>query len=176
VPDLPPGYSRITWYENGEERSVVTLNSIADIYRRSDPAISPHGPLTITTSDQERAVMELTADHFSREGITDADLELCPALADGYVHGDDVRPKFDSVAAAILWQWSLDSGQNEDCGDAQYGNGWHALFRDERAILHTGNSGFVSAWRVDPDKDLDAEWAEIEAGAVTEDGPDFFDA
>lgn len=30
--------------------------------------------------------MELTADHYSREGITDDDLALCPDLADGYTH------------------------------------------------------------------------------------------
>lgn len=60
----------------------------------------------------------------------------------------------------------MDSSQDDDCGDAQLGNGWHALFRDERAILHTGNSGFVSAWRIDDGKDVDTEWAEIEKGAV----------
>ena len=88
--------------------------------------------------------------------------------------GDDVRPKFDSVAAAIMWGWSLSSTQDEESGDAQYGNGWHALFRDERAILHTGNSGFVSAWRVEDGTDVDAQWAEIEKGAVYEtDGYDY---
>lgn len=86
-----------------------------------------------------------------------------------YVEYDNVRPKFESVAAAIMWTWSLDSTQDEECGDAQYGNGWHALFRSERAILHTDNSGFVSAWRVEDGTDLDAAWAAIEAGAVTED-------
>lgn len=112
--------------------------------------------------------MDLTADHFSREDITDDDLVLCPELRDGYVHGDTVSPKFDSVAALILWQWSLDSSQDEECGDAQYGNGWHALFRDERAILHTNSSGFVTAWRLDDGADIDAEWAKAEEGAVTE--------
>jgi hypothetical protein len=126
-------------------------------------------------------IMDLTTDHFSRDVITGADIAWLASEGGGghdapCEPGERVSPKFDSVAALILWQWSLDSGQDDDCGDAQYGNGWHALFRDERAILHTGSSGFVSAWRVDPDKDLDAEWAEIEAGAVTEDGPDFFDA
>lgn len=81
---------------------------------------------------------------------------------------DSVREKFDSVAAAIMWDWSLGSGQDDDCGDAQYGNGWHALFRDERAILHTDNSGFVSAWRLEDGADIDVQWAEIEKGAVYE--------
>lgn len=83
---------------------------------------------------------------------------------------DSVRPKFDSVAAAILWSWSLESFQDETSGDAQYGNGWHALFRDERAILHVGNSGFVSAWRIEDGTDVDTAWEEIEKGAVY---PDF---
>ena len=82
---------------------------------------------------------------------------------------DSVRSKFESVAAAIMWDWSLGSGQDEESGDAQYGNGWHALFRDERAILHTGNSGFVSAWRIEDGADVDTAWAEIEKGAVYED-------
>lgn len=112
---------------------------------------------------------ELSTDHYNAQGITDDDLTLCPDLRSGYTHGDDVRPKFGSVAALILWQWSLNSDQDDDCGDAQYGNGWHALFRSERAILHTGNSGFVSAWRIDDGKDIDAVWAEIESGAVYED-------
>ena len=90
-----------------------------------------------------------------------------------YQEFDDVRPKFESVAAAIMWTWSLDSSQDGDVGDAQYDNGWHALFRSERAILHTESSGFVSAWRVEDGADLDAVWAEIETNAVTED--DLFD-
>lgn len=104
---------------------------------------------------------ELFARHIVNEGD--------PYGNDGcwsYEPGDSVRPKFDSVAAAIMWTWSLDGAQDADCGDAQYGNGWHALFRDERAILHTGNSGFVTAWRIEDGKNVDAVWAEIEAGAV----------
>lgn len=82
-----------------------------------------------------------------------------------YEDGDSVKPKFDSVAAAIMFSWSLDSGQDEDCGDAQTGNGWHALFRSERAILHTDNLGFVSAWRTDAGFDIDEVWESIEKGA-----------
>lgn len=113
--------------------------------------------------------MDLTSDHFNREDVTEGDLTLCPDLRDGYTHGDNVRPKFSSVAALILWQWSLDSGQDEDCGDAQYGNGWHALFRDERAVLHTNGQGFVSAWRLSDDEDMDAMWSLIEHRAMYED-------
>lgn len=105
---------------------------------------------------------------FGRSVITGADIAMC--AEDGhdlpYEAGDRVGPKFDSVAAAIMHVWSLSSFQDEDCGDAQYGNGWHALFRDERAILHTDSVGFVSAWRVEDDRDLDEAWAEIERGAV----------
>ena len=81
---------------------------------------------------------------------------------------DSVRSKFDSVAAAIMYDWSLGSGQDEDCGDAQYGNGWHALFREERAILHTDGHGFVSAWRLEDGTDIDTAWSEIEKSAVYE--------
>lgn len=94
----------------------------------------------------------------------------CPAL-----NGDRCKkdagescsgPKFDTAAAEILWLWSLGSGQDEDCGDAQYGDGWHALFRAERAVLHTDSRGFVSAWRVPESEDLDKVWEEIESRAA----------
>lgn len=115
--------------------------------------------------------MNLTQDHFDRTVVTGDDIVFMASEEGGsqdipYEAGERVGPKFDSVAAMMLWQWSLESGQDEDCGDAQYGNGWHALFREERAVLHTGSSGFVTAWRVEDGRDLDQEWAEIEKGAV----------
>jgi hypothetical protein len=121
--------------------------------------------------------MDLTTDHFSRDVVTSADLAWLASQEGGghdvpYGVGERVGPKFASVAAMILWQWSLDSGQDEDCGDAQYGNGWHALFRDERAFLHTDSQGFVTAWRAGDWEDIDALWKHIEAGAVY---PDDFD-
>lgn len=94
----------------------------------------------------------------------------------GYPVGSDTFSKHDSVAALIAWVWSLD-GATKTSGDAQYGNGWHVLFRDERVILHEGNSGAVTAWRVDAGEDLDEVWGDIEKGAVypddeeEEDGP-----
>lgn len=111
---------------------------------------------------------QLSDEQFQRAIVLDTDNNWDPSVLP-YEPGDTVRPKFDSVAAAIMWHWSLDSGQDEDCGDAQYGNGWHALFRSERAILHTGNSGFVTGWRIDDNADIDDTWAEIESGAVYED-------
>lgn len=107
---------------------------------------------------------ELFARHIVAEGDPIGTLGLV------YAPFDNVRPKFDSVAAAILHDWSLGSGQDDECGDVQYGNGWHALFRSERAILHTGNSGFVTAWRIEDGKDVDDVWADIERGAVSEPG------
>lgn len=111
---------------------------------------------------------QLTDELFQRATVLDTDNNWDPTVLP-YESGDTVRPKFDSVAATIMWHWSLDSGQDEDCGESQYGNGWHALFRSERAILHTGNGGFVTGWRIDDRADIDAVWAEIEAGAVYED-------
>jgi hypothetical protein len=116
----------------------------------------------------------LTDEHFSRDVITSADITL--AADDGYdvpyEPGERVGPKFDSVATLFLWSWSLDSGQDEDCGESEYGNGWHALFRSERAVLHTNGQGFVYAWRIEPGKDVDTYWAEIESGAVYADDPE----
>lgn len=108
---------------------------------------------------------ELSDELFARSVVHPDD-----PMPDGtpYEEYDDVRPKFESVAAAIMHMWSLESFQDEDCGDAQLGNGWHALFRSERAILHTDNGGFVSAWRIPDDADVDTVWEEIEKGAVYE--------
>lgn len=106
---------------------------------------------------------ELPDDLFARSVVQPGD--PIGALGLVYAEYDNVKPKFDSVAAAIMWDWSLSSFQDDDCGDAQLGNGWHALFRDERAILHTGNSGFVSAWRIEDGADVDTVWAGIGKGA-----------
>lgn len=106
---------------------------------------------------------ELSDDMFGRTVVQKGDPfdDMSP-----YVVGDDVGPKFDNVAAAIMHEWSLVSSQDETSGDAQYGNGWHALFRSERAILQAVSSGACYAWRVPDNANLDAEWERIEAGAV----------
>lgn len=111
---------------------------------------------------------QLTDEQFQRPVVLDTDCNFDPSVFP-YEPGDNVRPKFDSVAAAILHHWSLNSSQDKESGDAQYGNGWHALFTSERAVLHTDNSGFVTAWRLPDDADINDHWARIETGAVTED-------
>ena len=108
---------------------------------------------------------DLTDELFGRH-VVHADDIILAGIEWVYAEYDSVRPKFDSVAAAILWTWSLDSAQDETSGDAQCGNGWHALFRSERAILREDNGGFVDAWRIEDGADVDAYWAGIEAGAV----------
>jgi hypothetical protein len=71
--------------------------------------------------------------------------------------GESLRPKFDSVAAFKLHQWSLDSGQSEDHGSAIDWHRWSAIFRNvtdsdsshkseqPAAMLHTNPQGFVTA-------------------------------
>lgn len=83
-----------------------------------------------------------------------------------YVEYDSVRPKFDSVAAMIMHGWSLDSSHDEESGESGLGNGWHALFRSEHAILHADDFGFVSAWRVQDETNIEAAWEAIEKAAV----------
>lgn len=94
----------------------------------------------------------------------------CPMLTGGKCKKDSgewcTGPKFSSAAAEILHAWSLDSSQDEESGTSEYGNGWHALFRDSRAILHTNSQGFVSAWMVPDSENLDTVWEEIESGSV----------
>jgi len=114
---------------------------------------------------------EITDDMFGRSVVT-VDDETAAGMEWPYAPGESVGTKFDNVGAAVAWHWTLDSGQDEESGDAQYGNGWHALFRDERVIVQTVNSGAVYGWRVPADQDIDAVWAEIESGAVYPDDDD----
>lgn len=107
---------------------------------------------------------ELRDEQFGRSVVADSDCNFDPTTLP-YEPGDNVKPKFGSVAAAIMWGWSLDSSQDRDCGEAELGNGWHALFESERAVLHTDAAGFVSAWRIEDGADIDAVWAGIESGA-----------
>lgn len=94
----------------------------------------------------------------------------CPVVTGGKCKKDSGKwctgPKFDSAAAEILHDWSMDSGQDDESGHSDYGNGWHALFRQERAILHTDSQGFVYAWQVPDSEDIDKVWEGIEEGAV----------
>lgn len=123
----------------------------------------------VTPMKEEPMTFELPDELFGRAEILPGD-KLPEDV--WYRVGDDVGPKFDNVAAAIMHEWSLYSTQDETSGDAQYGNGWHALFRSERAILQTVNSGAAYSWRVPDNEDIDEVWAKIEAGAVYPDDPD----
>lgn len=94
----------------------------------------------------------------------------CPMLTGGKCKKDSGNwcsgAKYSSAAAEILDAWSMHSSQDEESGNSDYGNGWHALFREKRAILHVNSQGFVSAWHVEESEDIDAVWKEIESKAV----------
>jgi len=116
---------------------------------------------------------EITDDMLSRDVLHADDLKLLPedmrgsaTNPGGYFELESVTPKYKSVGALIAWVWSLDTGQDEDAGDAQYGNGWNALFRSERLILNEDNDAYLRAYRITEGQDVDEAWAEIEKGAV----------
>jgi hypothetical protein len=69
--------------------------------------------------------------------------------------------KFDSMAAERLYEWSLDSGQDSELGEAE-SMGWFALFDSECAILQTDSQGCVSATRYADTAELHAEWTALE--------------
>lgn len=98
----------------------------------------------------------------------------CPALhghpcpRDRFERCPSYSPKFSSAAAELLWTQSLDSSQDKECGETQYGNGWHALFRIDRAILHTDSQGFVSAWLYPTVQELEDAWKGAQADAAYE--------
>jgi hypothetical protein len=124
---------------------------------------------------RDHITANLTDRHWQACGLS------CPVLTwggtcrkDTFERCDGSFGKFDTAAAATLWEWSLDQ-QPDTCGDAQLGNGWHAFFPDDRAILQTVNSGAVFAWTLPEDQDWDAARAEIEAGAQYMDDDDEYD-
>jgi hypothetical protein len=110
----------------------------------------------------------ITDDMFERKVLTEGDVKVLVASgedAEQYPVGEELGSKHTSVAAFIAWVWSLD-GNGATSGDAQYGNGHHVLFADERVILHEDSQGEVDAWRIPADENLAEVWEEIERGAV----------
>jgi hypothetical protein len=69
------------------------------------------------------------------------------------------------VIAAALWLLSLDSGHDEEAGDAVDGPGWSALFyrpnRPTSFILWVAPSGFVDFSEY-PSKKVLAIWEEVQ--------------
>lgn len=60
-----------------------------------------------------------------------------------YEEGEYDSFKFSSELAEILWIFTLDSGQDDDCGEADT-FGWYALFRDIDCILSVDSRGSVT--------------------------------
>lgn len=88
--------------------------------------------------------------------LTEADWNLTYALS-----------KFDSIAAEKIWSWTLDSGQDDDCGNSVDWHWWAARFdgNDETPALGAGviieerSGGAVYAVRYGTAKELDEAWA-----------------
>ena len=125
--------------------------------------------------------------------ITEADFESVE-WGDS-LEGEYLRPKFDSVAAFKLWRYTMDSGQDEDHGNAVDWHRWSALFRNvtdsdspnkseqPAAMVHTDSQGFVSAeWYGDGNAaeevwtSLVKEWDEHEGADDEGDDPEVGDA
>lgn len=87
--------------------------------------------------------------------------------------GESLRPKFDSVGAFKLHQWSLDGGQSEEHGNAIDWHRWSAIFRNvtdsdspnkseqPAAMLHTNSQGFVSAEWYGDGNEAEEVWASL---------------
>lgn len=116
---------------------------------------------------------DLTDEMFQRTHLraTDYSEELLPQdVMHGYTPGDNVEPKYNSVAAFIADHWDHHGPGIRQAGCTSFGNGYNALFEDERTLYHADDQGFVSARRLDDDEDMDKTWSEIEAAAVDSDG------
>lgn len=106
----------------------------------------------------------------------------CPAMIGGTcnLHGASFScpgwsAKFTNAAAEVVHSWTLDSGQNEECGNATDGDDWFALFRNTDGhtiehgpmgagvILCVTSQGFVQATRFDTKEELEEAWAKLVA-------------
>lgn len=65
--------------------------------------------------------------------------------------------KYDCKLSEKLHQ----KGADEECGSVQE-NGWHGLFREDKAILHEDTQGFVTVDSYDSDEDMEEAWASIQ--------------
>lgn len=115
---------------------------------------------------------------FHRSVLVDSDFgeDLLPEdykVSGGYGPGETVSDKYGNVATFIVDFWVNDAGmtgEDEQAGCTDFGNGWNGLFRDERILINTDSQGFVRARRLDDDEDMDEVWNEILKEAVDSDG------
>ncbi|MEV1010782.1 hypothetical protein [Streptomyces sp. NPDC049881] len=88
-------------------------------------------------------------------------------------------PECGSAAAEILSLWTVHALQDDECGTVNLGNGWHALFRRERAVLRNigavldidlygdiGSQRSLCAFRFGSEAELDEAWLRFRAGAA----------
>lgn len=86
--------------------------------------------------------------------------------------------KFPNAAAEVVHSWTLDSGQDEECGE-QDRDGWFALFKNPDdstidgpmgagVILCAISNGAVQVTRFDTEEELSRDWAKIVAESETE--------
>lgn len=69
--------------------------------------------------------------------------------------------KFISPLAEELYSLTLDSSQDDQAGDAVSGNGWYALFLEEKAILAVDPMGFVGVAVLESEVDVKKAWNNI---------------
>jgi len=67
--------------------------------------------------------------------------------------------KFSSHRAERLYGETLESFQDEDLGDSDWG--WFALFKIEQAILNVDSQGFVSVDVYEDDTEMTRQWEEL---------------
>lgn len=143
--------------------------------------------MPITYGIETYEIAELTAPMWDACGIE------CPAMIGGMCPRNTrdsktqkwlVCPgqssKFKNAAAEVVFGWSLESFQDEECGDAEYGGGWFGLFRTPKdakssnhpmgagVILCVLSSGATQLTRFDTEEELTRDWAKIVSETETE--------
>lgn len=82
--------------------------------------------------------------------------------------------KYNNAASEVIYSWTMDSGQSDECGTTEYGGSWFALFRNPDASTHDGpvgvgvilcvtSSGAVAATRFTTEMELEEDWAKLQA-------------
>lgn len=102
----------------------------------------------------------------------------CPAMigAECPKKNDERCPgwsaKFTDAAAEVVHGWTLESFQDEECGDASERDAWFALFKNPDpgtfdgpmgagVILCVTSQGFVQATRFKDTEELTRDWAKL---------------
>lgn len=158
--------------EDGEASTNWLSITPAQYFRVVDALTTEPG---ITYRVQPHDITTLTAPMWDACGIE------CPAMIGGTcrgtVAGDILRcpgwsGKYADAASEVIHGWTMESGQDEEAGNASERDAWFALFKNDDTttfdgpmgagvILCVTSGGYVQATRFKDTEELTRDWAKI---------------